>query len=1058
MMTTYLRLFGSPQLTVNGERLQTFRSSKGVALLAYLLLEPREPHPRSLLAALLWTELDDQTACRNLTQALRRLRRDLQDSRQSRYFVIDPTNIALSADAPLTCDVLQFRQLVEQTAQRQQALSAAAELVTGELLEGFEMKGAVLFEEWQVVQREKLYRQRLAVLEAVADGALTAGRYDDAVATARQAIELESWRESAHRQLIGALNRLGKRAEALAQFETLRIVLWEEMGLQPSAETRQLIERIRAAGSSPTSNLPPTITPFIGRNHELNQITAAILEDDYRLTTVMGMGGSGKSRLAIEVGRRVLTQEAALNGVYFVPLVGVAAGAFLAQAIADALNISLAGSRSVAGSLIQQLTARADLLILDNFEHLAQDDAAIQLVVRLLQETTATRLLVTSRVTLNLLAENVFELRGLPVPPMGEAESARFEAIELFLNRAQRVRKTFRLNVQTQSHVLAICRILDGLPLGIELATTLLQRYAVDDVARRISQTLDSVTVSLRDLEQRHRSLRAVFDVSWQLLAPDERQTLAQLSVFRGSFSDVAAAAIADATTEQLDRLIVQSLVQVQEGRYQLHEVIREFAAEQVRDDTLEDRHTHYYLTAIGRKAPQLDSHQLLEAVQIIRPALNNILAAWQHAITSQQWSLLDENLTGLVNFYGATGVIGEAVAMLEAGVAATAGTTHRLAVHLKSWYAHFLAILKRGEAGGIANDALVAASRLEDGYLIALNHATLTRYYNLEGSAEAFTSHATAALRIAKQDDYHAIHIFVLVELGWRAFIENRLEQAWGHYQQAVAIGEQFDSAYVRYTGVYGDMGNVLSEQKRYDQAIAYHQRNLASRQAIGNLREEALALHWLAVTQWELGLYEALIAAEQQAIRIAKQVGDHEIESFAYSNYADGLCALGRIEEAVEMARYGVALAMQFNSPMAIGTTKQSLADCLIAQGSRTEAATAYREARAAFEQVGLSDGVYDCDCALAVLASQAGDCAAALALIEPFLAQLDSADLSQSTRAIWNAYQVLRRCDVEQAMGVLEFGRNLLYAIAANIQNERLRDTYLRRVVPHRLFETN
>ena len=302
-----------------------------------------------------------------------------------------------------------------------------------------------------------------------------------------------------------------------------------------------------AAPRRPRVNLPTPATALVGRAAELAELERLLSDPDCRLLTVSGPGGIGKTRLAIEATARQAAGFA--DGAAFVALAPVAAPDLIAPAIADALGFSFYGQANPSGQLIDFLQEKSLLLLLDNFEHLV--DGA-DFLVELLQRAPQVKLIVTSRERLNLQGEWVIELQGLPLPRnadgwkngeqlVGFDDSA---AVALFLQTARRSYAGFTLAPADRAAVARICRLVEGMPLGIELAAAWVRVLPLGEIADEIARTLDFLAASARDLPARHRSLRAVFEHSWNLLTDDERIVMRRLSVFRGGFSRAAAAAV----------------------------------------------------------------------------------------------------------------------------------------------------------------------------------------------------------------------------------------------------------------------------------------------------------------------------------------------------------------------------------------------------------------------------------------------------------------------------------------------------------------------------------
>lgn len=388
-------------------------------------------------------------------------------------------------------------------------------------------------------------------------------------------------------------------AELLAQ--GLQIVLDERPlfikvargveGVEPPGAVRPVSAAAwaRPAPPPPISSLPALFTPLVGREVELAALARLLRNPQCRLLTLIGQVGIGKTRLAIEVAS---TQgELFPDGVYFVPLVSLPSPEFIVPTIADALGFTLSASIDPKLQLLNHLREKCLLLVLDGLEHLLEGAG---LLAELLQQAPALKLLVTSCERLSLQAEWLFVLQGLPVPPFDQVQQAEeYGAVKLFVRSAGQAQVGFKLSAEERPWVVRICQLVEGMPLAIELAAVWVRLLSCREIAQEIERTLDFLSASARDLPERHRSMRAAFDHSWHLLSIEEQQALAKLSIFRGCFQREAAAEVAGVSLPLLTALVDKSLLRCNQchetGRYSLHELIRQYAADKLHENFEED-------------------------------------------------------------------------------------------------------------------------------------------------------------------------------------------------------------------------------------------------------------------------------------------------------------------------------------------------------------------------------------------------------------------------------------------------------------------------------------
>ncbi len=652
-----LSLLGTVVIIQNGESVSGQISAKSQALLCYLAVTGC-PQSREKLAGLLWADKSEASAKANLRKSLSDLRQLVGNA----LFITRQT-VAFNRDSAYWLDVEVFESALAEddpASEKLEPLREAVELYRGDFLEGLSVRQAVEFEEWVLSERERLRQMVIQALQRLSEAYTGRGEYAAGIEYTNRLLTLEPWQEEAHRQLMTLLARSGQHSAALAQYETCRRVLAEELGVEPLPETQALYHRLKTRRETSAHNLPLQTTPFVGRQAELAQIAHYLGRDDCHLLTLIGAGGIGKTRLALQAAGQAL--DAFADGVYFVPLAGISSSEFLVHTIGEALAYPLSGEADPRRQLLKYLKQKEMLLVLDNFEHLlslpGRHDRGRELLLDMVKTAPKLKLLVTSRERLNLQAEWLLTLQGLSYPPAETAFGEEtFEAVELFVQGAQRVWPDFTLSAEWPE-VGRICRLLDGMPLGIELAATWVSMMSCVEIVEELARGLDLLSTTLHDVPARHRSLEAVFDHSWQLLSEPERAVFKKLSVFRGGFDREAAKQVAGTSLTTLATLVNKSLLRVvPTGRYDMLEPLKQYAAAKLaetptEDEQVRDRHRDYYASLLKRLENDIVSAVQQEVVAEITADLDNIRSGWGRAASQGNLEAIKKSQQSLWFYY----------------------------------------------------------------------------------------------------------------------------------------------------------------------------------------------------------------------------------------------------------------------------------------------------------------------------------------------------------------------------------------------------------------------
>ncbi|MEZ4725934.1 MAG: BTAD domain-containing putative transcriptional regulator [Caldilineaceae bacterium] len=825
-----LTLLGQSAIAKNSVPVTGFKSSKAAALLCYLAVTGQTV-ARTTLVSLLWSELGEANALMNLRHVLGNLRELVGD-----HLVVTRQSVAFQRESPYWLDVEQFERGLKSN--NPTAIRTALDLYQGDFLAGLEMRQAPLFEEWRSVERTRLRTLAVDALQALADQAPDPAQ---AIADLRRLLALEPWRETAHRQIMERLAHSGQVNAALAHYERCRQLLADHLAIEPAPETTALYVRLRLATQTPASRLPVPTTPFVGRTTEIDLITRYLADPVCRCLTLVGPGGMGKTRLALAAAAGQLPYF--LHGVVFVPLAAINSPEFMAPAIAAALHLSLHGQEEPTQQLLHYLQDRETLLLLDNLEQLLAGRA---LLAEILTHAPHVKIFATSRERLNLQAEWVIDIGGLAFP-LDEATRLLqdFNAVQLFVETARRVQINFALTAANAGAIRRICQLVEGMPLGIELAAAWVRTLTCDEIANELAHNFDLLTTTQPDVPERHQSMRAVFAHSWGLLPAAQQTLLCQLAVFRGGFRQEAARQICHASLRDLAALIDKSLLQrdAQGGRFVLHELLRQFAAENQFTTVhngrqpIEARHCHYYLMWLAAYTDALQGEEPNLAVAAILPEIDNIRQAWRWTVEHGEWVVLGRALPAWRSFYHLRGLY------TEAG----------------NW---LLAALHHWPPSTDAQSASLELQSCQGSLLLCAAEIAIQQTHYAQALQQAET-----ADKVATQYALSALKGQAQAMLGEIRRLQWAPDQALIHQQRAAPLLLQ-SGELRRYANLLLQMGKTYEQLHQWDRALDLQNEALHRFETLGDGWGCTISWGALGAVHYGLGHLEQALACIQQAL----------------------------------------------------------------------------------------------------------------------------------------------------------------------------------------------
>jgi len=946
-----IHTLGGLWLRKDGVTLDDLGSRKAEAILVYTAVAGR-PQKRNLLASLLWPESPENQALTSLRVALSALRKDVGE-----YVDITRESLGLKPGAPVYLDVAE---LEEQLAVGQ--IEPALDIYRGDFLLGFNLQDSLEFEDWRRLQQERLHRQVASALQVEISRAIEEEEYKKGETFIHRLLELDPLDEFAHRQYMLLLGLSEQRVAALAQYEKCRDLLQSELGVEPSPETQELYELISQGqrpvstrSLTPANNLPIYQTSFIGREREVGQITTFLCDPACRLLTLVGPGGIGKTRLSVQAAGKVL--HTFRDGVFFVPSEPIASPEYLAPGIASAIQFKVDEATldqlDFKSQLLGYIGNRSLLLVLDGYEHLI---SGAGLLADLLAHSPNVKLLVTSRQKLDLHGEWIYPLEGLPVEKTPKGHSP---AVRLLNERARQANTTFQLSENELEPAVQLCHLVEGMPLGIELAAAWTSLLSLSEIIEQILKNLDFLTTSAQDVSERHRSLRAVFDSSFAMLTEEQRAAYSQLTVFEGGFDWHAALPVAGINLSQLSALKDKSmLMRDNSGRFFQHRLLQQYAQEKlaVTPSLLTEvhgKHCSYYIDFLLQRDGDLNGPQIIKIqVEILRE-IENIRAAVKWAVTHWESNAVREVFsTYLIYFAGWNWQEGK-------------DAFRELARTRKE----FILSL---DLGLLEEDPVYHSARAHQAYLMC----------NL-GQTDECDVLSRECLQPLQALGLKAEVSMCLHNLGANASFRGEYETGKELLEQAVLFGSESNHDIWKYYLLW--LGYAYFLLGEYEQGIECYQKCYEMCERTQNPWGKAYALSKMGMAADGLGDHDRAIYYQRQALTVFEKMGNKAGKAYALSRISMSAYFLEEYTQAVQYGQEGYQLYIELGHRWGICTSMCRVGFAWLGVGNVAEAKSSFYKALEHSREFRLLPQILYSLAGLSAALSQEGDAKAALDLLD-------------------------------------------------------------------------
>jgi predicted ATPase/DNA-binding SARP family transcriptional activator/Tfp pilus assembly protein PilF len=1032
----------------DGEReIAHFRTQRTALLLASLAYHPGRAHSRSELAEMLWPEAAPEAGRHSLSMALAWLRQQLEPPGvpSGHVLIANRASIRLNPDVVAT-DVVAFEAALQAAAragdetERMTLLAQAVERYTGELLPG-------VFEDWILQERQWLAESYFQALGELVAHLERRGEIAQAVEAARRGVRVDPLREEAHRDLIRLLTAAGQPEAAARQYRSLEQLLEKHLGAEPSPETRALVAPLDATPrvqppepAPPTAAVPLPLNRFFGRTNEIARLRELLLNENVpaRLVTLTGPGGCGKTRLAIEIATRL--RGAWSGAIWFVRLAEVVDAWRLLDAVQDALQLPRTHGLDPLDPIVTALSLQPSFLVLDNFEQLLPD--GVPLVQTLLERVETLTILVTSRRRLGVPGEHPFPVPPLPWPGELDAPERLLEcaSARLFVDRARAARPEFAVTPANATAVARLCAQLEGLPLAIELAAARVAVLTPAQMVTRLGGAPHTSSLLARPTgEERHRSLKATLDWSYQLLEPSLQQFFVRLSIFRGGWTLEAAESVGEdpLALDRLAELKECSLVVTEEHageiRFRMLETLRQYAGEQLSPEEAaraRARHAAFYLALAEAPTPDLQRTEAVSRVERLEREHDNLRAAMEWFVEQRDVAAALRLGTLLAPFWATRGYWREGSERLEEALAlpsAQARTVARAEALVevgnlareqgkygaaRRFHGESLSIYRElGDRPGIAlalhclgtvayvsgeydaahrlhEESLALQRELGDRYGIALSHRNLGQVAHRQGNLAIARSHLEESLAIVRALDRWPDTATLLQHLGRLAVTQGEYETAEARLQESLAKSREMGAK----QGICGSLvglGDVAVARAEHGAARSFYEESLEIARELGDRSSIAWSSRALGTVDRLQGNSAAARALYEESLAICRELGNQRL-------IADSLHGLGLIasdqgddEAAQRLLQESLAIQQALGNRLERATILRGLAEVDRRLGGEESAWRRYEESLSIARELEDRPGIAGSLCGLGALALQRDDPQAARALLDESLA---------------------------------------------------------------------
>ncbi len=953
-LTLKANFFGDFSISINGCPLVEISSQKARGLFAYLLLEKNQLKTRSSLASIFWPDVPDQTALHNLRQALTTIKKAISETIEDvEIFSSDRDTLALNENVAIQVDVLAFENTIQILLDRHNGQSSCGfpiyqlkktmSFVNGEILPLLTFPDSDLFEDWLILKREKINRLKVSGYSILLKYFESRGEWVQARKIAEDLLTIAPWDEDIHARLIRILLQSSLANVALSHYHSAVRYLKSSLDLEPGLLLQNAysdIQKFLSSGKtqkpwiSILKNLPGYATPFVGRENEIIVLENWITNPEYKVITITGPGGSGKTRLAVELAN--LQNALFKDGVYFVSIAGCFTLEHLASTILLALGNSIEHTSNSMQELSDWILNRSALLVFDNVEDV---EISALLAKQLTEVAPDSVLLFTSYSFLNLVGEKVLALSGLST-----REGEQSDAAKLFYSHLQVESLPEISNPDFSTNVIKICDLVEGFPLAIDLAACQTKWIPIEEILIGLQESIKILNSNSINLPERHRSIQASFENVWRHLSSQEQLFIFRLTIFENPFTVQAAQVVCEISDSVLEDFSRRALL-IWDGQshYRFHRVVKQnirerYTLSEDEQKTLAERHAVWFYQQSLYLYTEFKGNFAISFHKGFESILSDIEVAIQWFIQSEKWKLVEELITPLNNYFENLSLYREGIKTFDNLLAKFSDNDQNLICRAKlvCRVALFgINIQQYENAVDSMHFGLDTARRfgLQDEEAFCLNAlATHAKICKNSSTSISFALEALELSRLIKNNEEESHSLY---NLGYARLNLGDPSTAEENLLDCRVLCEKLEN-WRRLSKVLNVLADIACYRGDYNLALNYYQEALINVRSNQNFYSESLILNNVGTAYLELKNYPKAIDYFSNSVELCRQIGDREGESIALSNLGETAAYQNDFENAIFYNEQALAISEEIESDWGILSARIVLAEAYRESGN--------------------------------------------------------------------------------------------------------------------------